>query len=398
MCRSDALNLLRSLNEKQRDVFYQVRQWCLQKVKGNNPKSFHVFITGGAGTGKSHLIKAINYEATRLLLQVASAPDKVSVLLTAPTGIAAFNLGAGTIHNTFSIGIDVKPPHQPLGEEKVNTLRASFSDLQILVIDEISMVDHNLLAYFHGRLRQIKQTGDHSLFGKVSVIAVGDFFQLSPVKGKPLYLENTPVDLWNCNFCVAELTSIVRQQDTTFAEVLNRLCTRVKSTPLCPCDVDILKRCETGQSCSALHIFPTSAQVDEHNIRKLSACCPDHLCVDAQDYEKNKQTGQLELKRGHFSKVYKSCLPQRLMLGQGARVMLVENIDVSDGLVNGVCGVVIDIVQNVNNKLVSTVLVQFDDDKVGRSRRKRMPSISESRLATPIYMEEERVSSKGWLR
>lgn len=98
--------------------------------------------------------------------------------------------------------------------KKVNTLCATFSDLQILFVDEISMVNHNLLVYIHGR--RLKQTGDHSLFGNISVIAVGDFFQLSPVKGKPLYLSNTPVDLWNGNFSVTELTDIVRQQDTNF--------------------------------------------------------------------------------------------------------------------------------------------------------------------------------------
>ena len=255
MPRTDALILLRTLNDKQRDVFYKVRQWCLQKVSGQKPEPFRVFITGGAGTGKSHLIKAIHYEATRLLSQVASAPDKVTMLLTAPTGIAAFNLGGGTIHNTFSIGIDVKLPYTPLGEEKVSTVRANLGDLQILVIDEISMVDHNLLAYVHGRLRQIKQTGDHSPFGKVCIVAVGDFFQLSPVRGKPLYLENTPVDLWNGNFSVVELKTIVRQQNSTFAELLNRLRTHAKGTPLQASDVDLLKQCETGERLFCIAYF-----------------------------------------------------------------------------------------------------------------------------------------------
>lgn len=67
------------------------------------------------------------------------------------------------------------------------------------MIDEISMVDHNLLAYVHGRLRQIKQRRDHSLFGKVSVIAVGDFFQLSPVKGNRCIWK---IPLWICGMAI----------------------------------------------------------------------------------------------------------------------------------------------------------------------------------------------------
>ncbi len=227
MSRSEGLALVRSLNETQMAVFYKVRQWCLQKVMGKNPEPLHVFVTGGAGTGKSHLIRAIQYEAGRLLSTVCHQPDDICVLLTAPTGIAAYNLNAATIHHTLSIGKHASLPYTPLGEDKLNSLRAKLSHLQILIIDEISMVDHNLLANVHGRLRQIKQTGDFSPFGNVSVIAVGDFYQLPPVKGRPLYSSQVGVDLW-CNFSVVELKTIVRQKDSVFAELLNRLRVRSK--------------------------------------------------------------------------------------------------------------------------------------------------------------------------
>ncbi len=187
MTKKDAMVLLRSLNEKQTEIFYKVRNWCLAKVQGENPDPFHVFISGPGGVGKSVLIKAINYETSRILSKLSENPDETHVVLTAPTGVSAFNINAKTIHSTFCIGTNASLPYQPLGDEKINSLRAKFGKLQILIIDEISMVDHKLLAYVHGRLRQIKQTGDYSAFGKVSVIAVGDFYQLSPVKGKPLY-------------------------------------------------------------------------------------------------------------------------------------------------------------------------------------------------------------------
>ena len=68
-------------------------------------------------------------------------------------------------------------------------------------------------------------------FGNVSVIAVGDFYQLPPVKGKALYLDDLGVDLWSRLLKVVGLKTIVRQKDPVFAELLNRVRTRSKRYP-----------------------------------------------------------------------------------------------------------------------------------------------------------------------
>ncbi|TKS65838.1 ATP-dependent DNA helicase PIF7 [Collichthys lucidus] len=351
MCRSDGLALLRSLNETQMGIFYQVREWCVQQAQGKQPDPFHIFVTGGAGTGKSHLIKAIQYEAMRILAPVCHQPDDICVLLTAPTGIAAYNLHATTIHSTFSIGKAARLPYTPLGEDKVNSLRAKYRSLQIVIIDEISMVDHNMLVYIHGRLRQIKQVGDSSsLFGNISIIAVGDFFQLPPVRGKPLHVANDGVDLWSGVFNSAVLHTVVRQKDKQFAKLLNRVRTHSKGTAMLSCDVQLLKSRETGEDSSALHIFPTNRQVSEHNLECIRKTCPDYVCVSAQDYVNSKKTGKVVLLKGHHSIASNTCLEETLLLGKGARVMLCKNVDVADGLVNGVCGSVTDIVYGDNDK------------------------------------------------
>ena len=383
-------------------IFYQIRQWCLGRVNGAKPDPIHVFITGGAGTGKSHLIRAIQYEAMRLLSRGCRDPDDICVVLTAPTGIAAHNLNAATIHNAFSIGKDVRLPYTPLGEEKLNSLRAKYSSLQLLIIDEISMVDHKLLAYVHGRLRQIKQSGDYSPFGNVSVIAVGDFYQLPPVKGRPLYIDDLEGgDLWSRLFKVAELKTVVRQKDPVFAELLNRVRTRSKGTPMLDSDIEILKHCETGKVSSALHIFPTNRQVNEHNVKQLFKSCPDHVEIEAQDDVNSKKTGKLELISGHHSRTFDTCLDETLLLGKDARVMLFKNLDVADGLVNGACGTVTHIVypENDGTRFPQTVYVKFDDDRVGIQKRKRCAFASAVEMgSTGIEPEEERVTKKGGMR
>nr|XP_057920504.1 uncharacterized protein LOC131117065 [Doryrhamphus excisus] len=398
MSRNDGLALIRSLNNTQMDIFYKIRQWCLDKVGGRKPEPLHLFITGGAGTGKSHLIKAIQYEATRLLSTMCRQPDNISVCLAAPTGIAAYNLNATTIHSTLSIGKDTRLPYTPLGEETVNSLRAKFADLQILIIDEISMVDHKLLTYIHGRLRQIKQTGDYAAFGNVSIIAVGDFYQLPPVKGKPLYVEDATFNLWTNLFSVVELTTIVRQKDNQFAALLNRLRKHPKGAALLETDIELLKQRETGEVSSALHVFPTNQQVNEYNLKQLFRICPEYTTIKAEDFSQNKKSGKLERKVGHHSKVYNTCLEETLHIAKDARVMLCKNIDIDDGLVNGVSGTVSDVLFQKDDTFPSKIYIKFDDAKVGQQRRAQTAESVTLKDSTFILPEEEKVTKSGGMR
>lgn len=151
-----------------------------------------------------------------------------------------------TLHSAFGISKNIKLPYTPLGECILNTLRAKYEDLQLLIIDEISMVDHKLLTYVHGRLSQIKQS--KKVFGNVAILAFGD---LPTVKASPLYKvkDSVMIDLWNPLFYKATLTEIMRQkEDARFAEMLNRLRIRCRGEPLLQSDIDLLQSvsCESA--------------------------------------------------------------------------------------------------------------------------------------------------------
>ena len=270
--------LLRSMNEKQKEVFYHVRDWCVKKALGENPEPFYIHVTGGAGTGKSHLIKCIYHEASKQLKN-AENPEEVKVLLVAPTGTAAFNISGYTVHSAFKIPTTApSDKYVELGNDSLNTLQMHLSGINILIIDEISMVDRKVLAYIHGRLKQLKRlrtTDRTSNFGNVSVLAVGDFYQLPPVKANPLVIPNASqgIDLWHDLFTIAELTEIMRQKDdVAFANVLNRLRTKTRAQTLSDEDIATLKSRSDRNDIppKALHVFATNKQVDDHNSRNAS--------------------------------------------------------------------------------------------------------------------------------
>ncbi|KAK6167006.1 hypothetical protein SNE40_021119 [Patella caerulea] len=398
---SQAIPLLRSLNKLQSQVFYKVRQFCLDKIHNKNPEQFMLFLTGGAGSGKSHIIKCIYYEASRLLARISDSPDDTTVAIIAPTGVSAFNISSSTctIHSLFCLPIHITLPYIGLSSDKVNTLRSKLGNLEILIIDEISMVDHKLLCYIHGRLRQIKQTPDHVLFGNVSIIAVGDFYQLPPVKGRPLYNDNEIINLWQDNFKIVQLTEIMRQRDDlTFAQALNRIRTKKNSDEMSVDDINLFSSRVTGEESDAVHIVSTNKQVNEINLKFLHSKCPDTITIAANDYSKDARTGKMKKLEKYLTRNVDSSLPNELVIGIDARVMLIKNLNVSDGLANGSFGKVTYI--TVDNDKPKIIYVKFDDERVGailrRENKRSNDDIPEG--STPIEIQEEKVNYRGDIR
>ncbi|XP_064625952.1 uncharacterized protein LOC135486782 [Lineus longissimus] len=368
-------SILQSLNEKQTTVFNTVRRWCLLKKQGANPPSLQCFISGSAGVGKSHLIKAIYYEAKKLLQSVADNPGNTTILLTASTGTAAYNINGQTLNSALSIPNKRPIPVRGLAETTMNTLRASLYNLQVLIIDEISMVDWTMLYYVDSRLKQI--TGNKELFGGISVLALGDFYQLPPVRATRLVTMNKKDtrNIWTSNFQLIELTEIMRQQEeANFAHLLNRIRTREKTTPLQDTDEAIVKsrviQCtpsDPDYPSEALHVYSTKKEVQAYNVSKLYQLQDTTVVtLRAEDSRHNKLTGN---ERGTASSqsAKGDDIPKSIEIALNAKVMLLRNLDVSDGLVNGAIGVVTSILPSSNNnKLPPAIAIQFDDPKVGK--------------------------------
>lgn len=136
-----------------------------------------------------------------------------------------------------------------------------------------------------------------------------------------------------------------------------------------------------------LYTFLPHDEVHEHNLKQLINTCSEAATKKAEDFARSKKTGKVELIAGHHLKVYNTCLPATLLLDINARIMLVKNIDVNDGLVNGVCGTVTHIVRAIKNKLPETVYVHFDDSHVGFKRHKEcLAEPAKLFNSTPIHV------------
>ena len=145
--------MVRGLNPKQKQVVAFHRRWCKDAViamrKGDPVRPYRVFLSGPGGVGKSHVISLVHNDTIKLLrLSGHMEPDDVAVLLTAPTGVAAFNIQGMTLHSALVLGTTNAGCH-PLAQDKLNTLRTKLSNLQLLIIDEVSMVGSDMLLQIH---------------------------------------------------------------------------------------------------------------------------------------------------------------------------------------------------------------------------------------------------------
>lgn len=176
----------------------------------------NLFVTGRAGTGKSTLLNRLASETAKQLV------------VCAPTGVAALNVGGQTIHSLFRLPIGV------IAENDIQQgaeLRKLLSTIDTLVIDEVSMVNADLLDAVDRSLRQARGRRAEA-FGGVQVVLFGDPYQLAPVPGEGderAYFEDHYRSMWffdarvwdETDLTIYELTTIHRQHEEEFKYMLN---------------------------------------------------------------------------------------------------------------------------------------------------------------------------------
>ena len=141
-------------------------------------KSFHMFITGGAGVGKSHLIKTIVLSLNKVLEYKSGAADKPKTLLLALTGFAAININGTTIHS--SLGINVGSKLYPLNDQQ--RCRNNLSEVRLIILDEISMVSSALFHQVNQRLNELFGYLGNETFAGLPVIVCVDLFSVTSSK------------------------------------------------------------------------------------------------------------------------------------------------------------------------------------------------------------------------
>ncbi|CAI5670377.1 unnamed protein product [Oreochromis niloticus] len=269
---------------------------------------------------------------------------------------------------------------------------------EIIVIDEISMVSKPLFAYVDARLKQIK--GTQRPFGGMSVLPVGDFYQLPPVRqSKPLCVyDPEQIDLWQEHFQMITLTEIMRQKDdVAFAEMLNRIRVKEKTDELSQCDRDLLSQAVTApEECpiEVLHIYATNKNVESHNTDTLKKLHSNIIIINADDFQKDKCTGRMARRDKPFTGG-RNDLPDTLNVAEGARVMLTRNLDTLNGLVNGAFGILIKVVRSENDGQIIKLGLRMDNRQSVRSNRSANAASDDL-----VYIEraEESLKFKGAVR
>lgn len=271
------------------DVFKNEKIEMLNRFVQNT--DVHIFLTGKAGTGKTTFLRNLAVKSYKRMVIVA------------PTGVAAINAGGVTIHSFFQLPFGpIAPEGQPtsngqqtlsfLSNVKINKTKLKIMrSLDLLVIDEISMVRADLLDAIDAVLRRVRRSD--KAFGGVQLLMIGDIQQLAPVARqnewellqdyyKSVYFFDSRVLQKNPYICV-ELDHIYRQNDNEFIDILNQVRNnRLDSNSLQILNSRYIPNFKPDDNEGYITLTTHNYQADEINDEKLNAIDSETLTFNAE--------------------------------------------------------------------------------------------------------------------
>lgn len=273
-----------------------------------------ILLTGSAGTGKSYTIKYI-------IEYLNNANKKYAI--TASTGTAAVIIGGQTLHSFLGLGLGTGSVKEILNNILKNKKKyESILNLDVLIIDEISMIDKELFEKISIILSIIKS--NDKFFGNIQLILVGDFCQLAPVKGKYCFL----ADIWNkMNIKIVLLEKLIRHNEDLLFQQMLKILRKGKCTDNIIKVLNKLKDTEFENGIIPTKLYPINVNVDKINnieIEKLKAegnISKTYRSVTSCDKEKEGEKFTIELTLN-------------------AQIIVIRNINVEDSLVNGTRGII----------------------------------------------------------
>ena len=375
----------RKLDFHQREVLSVVLKYAKDIVKSRKlhnkvPTPPLYMMHGGAGAGKSTVIRLTAQWFQRIVQQDGQDVDCPCVIITSFCGTAAANVDGQTLHSSFGFSYDNK--HSSLPDKSRDIRKQILKHMKLVIIDEISMVKADMIMQLDLRLQEITEKLGVP-FGGVGILVFGDLMQLPPCMGRHVFAEPLNKDFmithridprWRMFKSILLEKNHRQGNDKTYAELLNRLRVKEHTTA----DLESLRgrvRSKNHPDILNAGLFITAVRrtcdvINEKYIAKLEGT---PLKLKAVHHHPTQPNYKPHINPKDQT-VAETGFRNEIILKPGSRIIVIHNLDTVDSLTNGQLGTFIDAVKNKEGK-VEILILKLDKPGAGRHNSEQNPHL-----------------------